>query len=683
MLTISKGITMQERERTPALAYRPDIDGLRAFAVLSVVFYHAFPNTLKGGFIGVDVFFVISGYLIGSIIMSDLEQNKFSFLNFYARRIRRIFPALIVVLSSALLFGWLTLLPDEYKSLGKHAFGGAAFIDNFLLWQESGYFDVSSKLKPLLHLWSLGIEEQFYIVFPLLLYLTYKKFHNFYFIISFFLIFSFLDNIYVSDIDRNIDFYSPLTRFWELLLGAFWASLVRKRFARRFYLIFDKFFAQIIFRNHVKNNGQSLSLLFFILGFSLLFISLLVCRSENCWPAWKALLPVFGSLFIILAGPINICSKYIFCNKISIFLGKISYPLFLWHWVLLSYLFIIYGTESRLRYYKILIMLLSIILSIITYYYIEKPIRFSQKYYKFSNYILIFFIMLISVFGIIIYMKDGITSYNKSYSLIANQLQPFQIHDKEAFSKFPELPNDNHTHVKFTNNGCVQTLAILGDSHALSGYYGLKSISKKIGYNIISISRDSSAMPIISLLLDDSNLNKKISLKILDFICQKKEIKHVFIICRGPWVYEDYKKNNMDFKVLAQKFSNDEIFLLSMKQYTNILIESGKFVHLIQDNPRLPEDIRFYLPRRLGQNFRDSGINYRYVEKLQSNYINLISRIEGVDVIRTLNLFCPKNKNCIVANELKEPLYKDKDHLSIAGSNFLANKILYDYIKNF
>ena len=173
---------MVERNNTPAIAYRPDIDGLRAFAVLSVVLYHAFPNILGGGFIGVDVFFVISGYLIGWIIMRDLEQERFSFLNFYARRIRRIFPALLVVLATALTIGWFALLPDEYKTLGKHVLGGAAFIDNFFLWQESGYFDISSKLKPLLHLWSLGIEEQFYIIFPLILYLSYIKKINFYFI---------------------------------------------------------------------------------------------------------------------------------------------------------------------------------------------------------------------------------------------------------------------------------------------------------------------------------------------------------------------------------------------------------------------------------------------------------------------------------------------------------------------
>lgn len=177
------------------MAYRPDIDGLRAFAVLSVVAYHAFPEWVKGGFIGVDVFFVISGYLIGGIILRDLEQGTFSFWNFYSRRIRRIFPALIVVLASVLVFGWFALLPNEYEALGKHVLGGATFVSNFVLWGEAGYFDVEAKAKPLLHLWSLGIEEQFYIFFPLLLWFFFRRkmkisfWIALLFLISFFLIF--------------------------------------------------------------------------------------------------------------------------------------------------------------------------------------------------------------------------------------------------------------------------------------------------------------------------------------------------------------------------------------------------------------------------------------------------------------------------------------------------------------
>ena len=154
--------------------YRPDIDGLRAVAVLAVVIYHAFPAALPGGYSGVDIFFVISGYLISGILFKSLAQEKFSFSEFYARRIRRLFPALITVLVLCIGYGWFVLLPGEYQQVGKHAAAGALFIQNFIFWQEVGYFDSAASLKPLLHLWSLAIEEQYYVIFPPLLILLWK-----------------------------------------------------------------------------------------------------------------------------------------------------------------------------------------------------------------------------------------------------------------------------------------------------------------------------------------------------------------------------------------------------------------------------------------------------------------------------------------------------------------------------
>lgn len=151
--------------------YRPDIDRLRAIAIISVVIFHAFPKILKAGFIGVDIFFVISGFLISSIIFNDFDKQKFKFSNFYIRRIKRIFPSLIVILITCLIIGYFFLLADEYQQLGLHIASGSAFISNFILWSEAGYFDNSGELKPLLHLWSLSIEEQFYIFWPLLIWI--------------------------------------------------------------------------------------------------------------------------------------------------------------------------------------------------------------------------------------------------------------------------------------------------------------------------------------------------------------------------------------------------------------------------------------------------------------------------------------------------------------------------------
>lgn len=155
--------------------YRPDIDGLRALAVLAVVGFHFSPNWITGGFIGVDIFFVISGYLISSIIFEKLSQDNFSFTEFYSRRIKRIFPALILVFIVCIIAGWFTLFDYEYQKLGEHIAAGGGFVSNLVYWGEAGYFDTTAETKPLLHLWSLGIEEQFYIVWPFLIWFLWKR----------------------------------------------------------------------------------------------------------------------------------------------------------------------------------------------------------------------------------------------------------------------------------------------------------------------------------------------------------------------------------------------------------------------------------------------------------------------------------------------------------------------------
>ena len=200
--------------------YRADIDGLRAIAVLSVVGFHASPGVVKGGLVGVDIFFVISGFLICSIIFGGLDQGTFSITKFYSRRVRRIFPALIVVLVACYAFGWFVLFPDEFRQLGKHIAAGAAFISNIALWREAGYFDNAAGVKPLLHLWSLGIEEQFYILWPLLLLFISRRGIGLLSFTVFFVVISFAINVLTINTDMVATFYLPLTRMWELLVGS-------------------------------------------------------------------------------------------------------------------------------------------------------------------------------------------------------------------------------------------------------------------------------------------------------------------------------------------------------------------------------------------------------------------------------------------------------------------------------
>jgi len=204
----------------PHPTYRPDIDGLRAIAVLAVVLYHAFPSALPGGFVGVDIFFVISGYLISTIIAGGLQTGQFSFATFYARRVKRIFPALLLVLGATIAAGWYVLMSDEYTELGKQVTGGAGFVSNFLLWSGSGYFDSTAETKPLLHLWSLGIEEQFYIFWPLLLWAAYRCRFNVYAVAGLLALLSMGLNLALVKTHPVATFYSPLSRCWELFAGA-------------------------------------------------------------------------------------------------------------------------------------------------------------------------------------------------------------------------------------------------------------------------------------------------------------------------------------------------------------------------------------------------------------------------------------------------------------------------------
>ena len=288
--------------------YRADIDGLRAIAVLSVVTFHAFPNLLKGGFIGVDIFFVISGFLISTIIFSSLEKNSFSFVEFYSRRIKRIFPALLLVLIACYILGWFVLLPDEYKQLGKHIAGGAGFVSNLVFWQESGYFDNAAETKPLLHLWSLGIEEQFYLIWPLLLWIAWKQRLNLLTITIILVIVSFILNINKVDGDPITAFYSPQSRFWELLAGSILAYITlynQNLFAttrQKFDIAIDVWIGPILYAQVPEKNGGTRRNLQSLLGATLIIIGIIVITKEKPFPGWWALLPTIGTVLIISAG---------------------------------------------------------------------------------------------------------------------------------------------------------------------------------------------------------------------------------------------------------------------------------------------------------------------------------------------------------------------------------------------
>jgi len=342
------------------LAYRPDIDGLRAIAVIAVVLSHAFPDFLPGGFVGVDIFFVISGFLITTILVKEMETQRFSVAAFYGRRIRRLFPALTLVMACCLIAGYCLLLEDEYRQLGWHAAAGAGFVANIALWAETGYFERAADLKPLLHLWSLGVEEQFYVLWPLLVALTMKARNRLQTLAIGLLILSFSINLITSHSDPNTAFFLPHTRFWELLSGAVLAiamkavqsppkyeSTTKKRFASEVIAVF---------------------------GIALIFLSLVITKPSDAFPGWLALLPSIGAASLIAAGPRTWIANRLLSLRLLVWIGLISYPLYLWHWPLLSFSRIVLG-EQPSTWTRFLAVGIAIVLATATYRLIELPLR--------------------------------------------------------------------------------------------------------------------------------------------------------------------------------------------------------------------------------------------------------------------------------------------------------------------
>jgi peptidoglycan/LPS O-acetylase OafA/YrhL len=336
-------------------AYRPDIDGLRAIAVLAVVAFHAFPDTVPGGFVGVDIFFVISGYLISTIIFRELDSGQFSFAAFFSRRARRIFPGLAIMLAASAAFGWLVLLPHEFRELGRHVAGSAGFVANLVFLGESGYF-FAPDLKPLLHLWSLGIEEQFYIAWPLAVYAVWRRRLDAVVLVVM-LLASFFLNTRVTYADRVSAFFLPFTRIWELLVGAL--------------------LAYGVVRLGVRARARTPLGLSAAAGLLLLIAAMVAINKEKAFPGWWALLPTVGTALVIAAPPTAWINSRMLSWRPLVWVGLVSYPLYLWHWPVLSFARILAG-ETPAASVRWIAILVSVGLAWGTAVIVEPRMRFSR-----------------------------------------------------------------------------------------------------------------------------------------------------------------------------------------------------------------------------------------------------------------------------------------------------------------
>lgn len=477
--------------------YRPDIDGLRAISVLSIVAFHAFPNWVKGGFIGVDVFFVISGYLISSIIFENLDKGTFSFSEFYARRIKRIFPALLIVLVGCYTFGWFALLADEYKQLGKHIAGGMGFVSNFVLWGEAGYFDNSTETKPLLHLWSLGVEEQFYIVWPLLLWSAWKRKFNLLTITIVIAFASFYLNVGAASKDAVATFYSPQTRVWELLCGSLlaWGVLYKNGDYASVKTKMDSWLVAAVYRDLREADGKTLANALSIAGMLLLAYGLSRINRDIGFPGKWALVPVLAAVLIIAAGPKSWFNRAILSSRPAIWFGLISFPLYLWHWPLLSFARIV-ASEVPSAGVRISVVALSVLLAWITYKLVEMPIRFGGRGVG-KVISLVLLAILVGFVGYNTYSRDGLGFRNKdrqefvayfensrpewrfsaTHKIFDEYRSDCDFYDLEAhrYGKTTNVPKrtiDKSCYTRDSNK--AHAVFVWGDSHAQQLYSGLK-----------------------------------------------------------------------------------------------------------------------------------------------------------------------------------------------------------------
>jgi peptidoglycan/LPS O-acetylase OafA/YrhL len=461
---------------TRQTTYRPDIDGLRAVAVASVLLFHGFPTILPGGFVGVDVFFVISGYLISSQILSEMQQGRFSFASFYARRARRLLPALLLVLTFCVIAGWFILLPSQYKLLGRDTLAGLAFSSNLIFWSDAGYFDAPSATKPLLHLWSLGIEEQFYLLWPIALVMAFR-YQRIALLIGAVIAASFACNVLlIATSHQSAAFYLPFSRFWELLAGA---AIV---------------------------NIRGKSEISAIVGAVMIVLSIALVQ-ETQFPGWQALLPVFGTVLMIVGGHEALINR-VLSHRVIVAIGLISYPLYLWHWPLLTFVRIKNAMPLTIAE-TLLILLTSGALAAVNYLVIERPIRASRLRYHLLRPGIAFVSALLA-FGFFITTTRGFP-----------QRLPEAVRDLASAKLDRSAWRDGTCFLSIAGGDfaadCTDQLpqgsprlVLWGDSHGAMLYPGFLALKQKRGFRLSQFT-SSSCPPILAMERDPPDVKNCIS----------------------------------------------------------------------------------------------------------------------------------------------------------------------------
>ena len=439
--------------------FRPSINGLRGIAILWVVLFHW--CHVLGGFTGVDIFFVISGYLISGHIVRELSKGEFSFWGFYAKRARRIFPSLVVILLFVFMVGQRYSLTEDFIAIGKHIRAGALFFTNFQLFTEAGYFDGASESKPLLHLWSLSVEEQFYLIWPVLLFLANRFLkRTIPFAIAVVLI-SFGMNLFWHYSERSSqDFYFLPSRFWELGVG-YLVFESQTRF-RKFY---DGWFTQT-------------------LAFGLLVLSAIAIRSDG-FPGWKAILPVMGSALLIGGSENAMVNRYLLSSKFLGFFGTLSFVLYLWHWPLFSFMKTLFLEDQMVT-----LVVSTLVLSFLSHRFVEKPMMSlrvtpenRKKMVMLGSGALLFFAMLGTL------LANGVIPSRMASAGLTLAMSPRTVpscmQDMDGRKAFSAADLAPCMQIKFPGRPVV---LLIGDSHSNSLQAGLQPFLESHQINSVTLS---------------------------------------------------------------------------------------------------------------------------------------------------------------------------------------------------
>ena len=646
------------------ILYRPEIDGLRAIAVVSVILYHAdlviFDHQpFKGGFIGVDIFFVISGYLITSIILKELVINtKFSFLNFYERRARRILPALLFVMILSLPFAWIFLNPTGLIDFSKSILYSLGFTSN-LYFHFTGleYGSPEGIFKPFLHTWSLSVEEQYYVIFPVILVIIFKYFRKYFFNTLFlFFITSLLLADWGSKYYPSSTFYFIHSRVWELICGSFLAYLELK------------------LGNRTKN--KFLNQLFPLLGLCLIGYSILFFDEETYHPSFFTLIPIIGVMLILwFSNKKDIVTK-ILSYKLIVMVGLFSYSLYLWHYPILSFghtIGVFYDNIS-----KLLMIILTFILSIFTYFYVEQPAR-KIKSFKLVFYFLSLSFIFIIILNFTVLINDGFLNRIKVKNYQSKHTFMYLTqNEKPCFGRSKDL-------CKFGTN--KKKVILLGDSQFGSLAYDLHERVKS----------DYVFLPIVNpgyFHLRESLLVNKPSNKVNESYKEMrdgfdkilKQSKDNIIILGGATSLYFFNKR---VKGRALHFDKQFVDSKSMK-YDEDSIKND-FINLIQDLSINNKIILVYPIPEIGTNLQTRKFenmvrvyNYYYSDFLMQNkeVINFFDGINFSNVYKVYpyKIFCNKDTDLCKTHNSKDFFFFDGYHPSLEGAKMI-NSLIINEIK--